>query len=945
MIHSPEVKVEFAADAQLSSVDALLQRDVKMLGNLLGQVLVEQESAEFLELEEKVRLLCKEIRMGKKDSLRAELMNLLESLSIEEAGNLVRAFGAFFHLTNVAEQVHQVRRDRETLRELAESGRPPVLEGSLYDVIARFKQEGKTAEELQALFNRLSIEPTLTAHPTEAVRQSVLFKRRNIAYLLERLNQPNLTPNERRDLTEELTAIITALWQTDDVREGSLTVFEEVRNQLYYLENIFWDVLPKLYADLEHALAEFYPDFHFEIPPFLRIHSWTGGDRDGHPFVTHEVTRETLRFLKREVLKRYIDAVEAAVVELSCSLNRVKISGELRESIARDEQAYGRAAIEAGWAGRNFNEPYRIKLRYISYRLSQTLASLDSERALPGAYPDEETFLEDLRIIERSLHQNKGERLALTQVRKLIRRAEVFGFSFFTLDIRQHSSKHTQALDEIVAQLRLLPKRYTEMDESEKRAWLAQEIQSRRPILPYKLGFSEETDEVVRTFRQIRRSLESISRRAIQTYIVSMTAKVSHILEVMLFAKEAALIRLTDNDEFQSDLNIVPLFETIDDLRHADEFMRELFEMPVYQKQLRARGMLQEVMIGYSDSSKDGGLLASSWELYNAQLRLKACAERYGVKLKLFHGRGGTVGRGGGAPVHQAILAQPKGTVDGRIKLTEQGEIISSKYATPHIATRNLELTTTAVMLASLNMQNEPDPKPEWLQAMAQAAEASFKAYRAFIYDNPRFVEYFYEATPIDIIAEMKIGSRPAKRRGAGRIEDLRAIPWVFAWTQSRATLPSWFGFSDGVDAVLAQGTSIALFQEMYDGWRFFRTLLDSMQMSLSKCDIRVAEEYAKLVSDTAMGMTIFEAIRTRFYHTIDLICTITRQKELLENNPALRRSIRAREPYIDPLSYIQVIALKKYRRSEASEEERKKLLSVLRNSVNSIAAGIRNTG
>ncbi|RFM24547.1 MAG: phosphoenolpyruvate carboxylase [Candidatus Thermochlorobacter aerophilum] len=944
MTKNHAVQVSFAQEELVSKVDELLQRDVKMLGNLLGQTLVEQEGEAFLQLEEKVRLLCKEIRIGKKDELRAELMQLLESLSIEEAGKLVRAFGTFFHLTNVADQVHQARRDLDTLRQLSETGQPPFLEGSIYDVIRRFKQDGFTAEELQNLFSNLSIEPTLTAHPTEAARQSVLLKRRNIATLLERLNQPNLPPLEHDAIIEELAAIITALWQTDNVRKGSLTVFEEVRNQLYYLENIFWHALPKLYADLEKALAQFYPDYTFHIPPFLRIRSWTGGDRDGHPFVTHEVTRSTLRFLKSEILKKYIQAVEAAVIELSCSINRVAVSEELLASIQRDEAAYGRHAIEAGWAGRNFNEPYRIKLRYVSYRLSQTLASLESENWLVGAYHSEEEFLEDLRLIERSLIANKGERIANAQVRKLIRCVEVFGFSFFTLDIRQHSSVHTRALDEIVSHLRLSPTPYSAMDEMQKRCWLSQEIQSRRPLVPYKLDFSEETNEVIRTFRQIRRSLESISRRAIDTYIVSMTSEVSHILEVMLFAKEAALIRHTDHDELQSDLNIVPLFETIEDLRKADKFMSELFELPVYQKQLRARGMLQEVMIGYSDSSKDGGLLTSNWELYNAQLRLKACAERYGVKLKLFHGRGGTVGRGGGAPVHQAILAQPKGTIDGRIKLTEQGEIISSKYATPHIATRNLELTTTAVMIASLNATHDPDPKPEWLNTMAEMSQAAFKAYRAFVYDNPHFVKYFYEATPIEIISDMKIGSRPSRRRNAQRIEDLRAIPWVFAWHQSRATLPSWFGVSDGIDAVLASGTPMSLLQEMYAEWRFFRTLIDSMQMSLSKCDIRVAAEYAKLVSDTAIRQEIFHAIETRFHHTIDLLCTITNQRMLLENNPALRRSIRAREPYIDPLSYIQVIAMKKYRQSE-NEDERKQLLAVLRDSVNSIAAGIRNTG
>jgi phosphoenolpyruvate carboxylase len=918
--------------------DEALQRDVKLLGNLLGKVLTEQEGEAFLDLEEKIRLLCKEIRQNKNAERYAELIDLIDRINFTDADNLVRAFGTYFHLVNVAEQFHQIRMARAT--EIAQG----VLENSIAQTIETLAESGFSAEAVQELLNTLSIEPTLTAHPTEALRHTILRKRRQIALFLERLENPSHSPHEREEILEQLTALITSLWQTDEVRSSKLTVQDEVVGHLYYFERVFFDVLPRVYQSLQNALKKHYPNFAFEIPPFLTIHSWTGGDRDGHPFVTHSVTKQTLELMKSAVLSKYITAIENAILHLSTSTARVPISPELAESIKLDEARFGRDAIAHEWAGRNYNETYRIKLRFISYRLKKMLEELKTETKNGIGYDSEQELLEELRIIYKSLMENKGARLAELLVSPLIRQVEIFGFSFITLDIRQHARKQEAALDEITAHLRLLEKPYCEMTESERVQWLVSELQSRRPMIPYKLPFSEETNELILTFRQIRRSIESISKRAIDTYIISGTDSASDVLEGLLLAKEAGLFRHTQCDAVACELSIVPLFETIDDLRRAGSLLEELFSLPIYRKTITARNNLQEVMIGYSDSSKDGGLIASSWELYKAQIALKAVADTFGVSLKLFHGRGGTVGRGGGLPAHQAILAQPSGTVDGKIKITEQGEIISAKYMLPQIAERNLELVTSAVILAS-SIPKKTATKLEWRHALETISVASMKAYRHLVYEQADFPQFFREATPIDVIEQMEIGSRPSRRTAKARIEDLRAIPWVFSWMQNRATLPSWYGVGSGLQGALDKGIEVELLQEMYESWAFFRSLLDNVQMILAKSDLLVAKEYALLVSDKAMREKFFSQIEREFELTKSLLLMITKQSELLGNNPALRKSLRLRDPYIDPMSYIQVAALKRYRSQTKTDEEKQMYLKLLRTSVNGIAAGIRNTG
>ncbi|MDX2130135.1 MAG: phosphoenolpyruvate carboxylase [Chloroherpetonaceae bacterium] len=923
-----------------------LHDDVKMLGNILGDVLTEQEGSSFLELEEKIRLLCKDLRSKSPSSSNQDqfdggvkaLTEIIKGLSQRESLDLIRAFGTYFHLLNVADMYHFIRRERKA----AAGGN--ILPGAIEETIRGLKSRGIKADDIKALLSNLEILPTLTAHPTEALRHTILRKRRHIATILERLDNPNHSERERMEMMEELYYQITSLWQTEEARSTKLTVKDEVQSQLYYLERVFYPIIPALYHELEQSLKAHYPEAEFHIPPFLRIHSWTGGDRDGHPFVTHDVTRETLRYLKTVILKKYLASLEAAIMSLSVSTARVKVSDELLASIQKDDEVIGKEHIEKEWAGKNRSEAYRIKLRYMYYRLQRTLESVDKDHLHEHAYHSEKEYIDDLRVIYKSLKQPKTIRLAKHTLEPMLRQVEIFGFSFVTLDLRQHSTKHTTAIGEITAQLRIISKSYSELSEEEKIKWLSNEINSRRPMIPFKLTFSEETNEIISVFRQARKILEFISPRAIQSYIISMTEKASHVLEVLLLAKEAALIRQDDHDGYESDLTIVPLFETIDDLQRSETLMRSLFENPVYRKHLEARGNVQEIMIGYSDSSKDGGVAASNWELYNAQFRLKALTEHYGIKLRLFHGRGGTVGRGGGAPVHQAILAQPEGTIDGKIKITEQGEIISAKYLLPHIANRNLERIVSAVMVASLEHHSPKHPKA-WETVMAKISEEAKNAYRGLVYDDKDFLPFFLEATPIDIIEQMEIGSRPARRGAKKRIEDLRAIPWIFSWMQNRAALPNWFGVGSGIEAAMKAGTSLETLQEMYEKWRFFKSLIDNVQMILCKSDMLVAASYAELAHDKANAERMMQVISGEYERTKKIILELTKQKSLLENDLTLQKSITLRNPYLDPISFIQISALKQFRALEPEDEQRKALLTLLRASVNGIAAGMKNTG
>lgn len=969
--------------------DAPLRGDIHRLGDLLGEMLKRLSGQRLFRTEERVRALCKKLRTQHAPATERELKRLLGRLSLDEAIGVIRAFSVYFHLVNIAEQHHRVRRRR--YYELHSPSQPQ--RGSLADTLRRLRAARVQPAQLQAVLDRLEIEPVMTAHPTEA-RRTLLEKHRRIADLLDTFDVVNLTSRQRDDLQARLAAEIESIWQTDEVRHARPTVIDEVNNGLYYFDATLFDALPKLLDELERQLGEHFPGVKLRdgAAP-VRFGSWMGGDRDGNPFVTPEITWETLRLQQRLILRKYMAAVADLGRRLSQSSRFATASEELLASLDSDAKALPEIAREV--SKRNAEEPYRRKLSYIYARLEtmmrrnrdlaliwrieprQTLISTqpglpvvaaltESDAAGDTVYRTGDELWEALRLIRDSLRSHRATRSA-HEVERLMRQVAAFDLHLVTLDLRQHSDRHTATLTEITRALGLA-RDYSQMDERERIEWLTQELMSTRPLVSPDAVPSKETMEALNVFRVARRALDEISPRAIRTYIVSMTHDVSDLLAVLVLAKEAGLWqRFSDRpslDKTESDipsrpplsfrLAVAPLFETIDDLRRAPGVMRRLFENPIYRRQLAAQNHLQEVMIGYSDSSKDGGILTSSWELYKAQKRLWEIARAHEIDLRLFHGRGGTVGRGGG-PSHEAVLAQPPDTVAARIKITEQGEVISSKYSLPEIALRSLELITSAVIEASLPHKQNEARLARWEEVMEPISQDAFETYRHFVRDTPGFYDYFVQATPVKELEHLHIGSRPATRkRRSQNLEDLRAIPWVFGWTQSRHLLPGWLAVGTALDRFVKQSprAHLAMLREMHREWPFFRSTISNIEMTLAKADFQIAYQYASRIPDRKMNMRIFRLLEEEFLRTCRMVLRVTGERRLLDNSPVLQRSIQVRNPYVDPMSYLQVELLARKRAleqkgnlSEHDAAERDKLLYAILLTINGIAGGMRNTG
>lgn len=944
--------------SQDTNKDVPLRNDIHLLGDLLGETLKQFGGRRLFETEERVRALCKQLRSKHSPEVERELRRLLHSLALDDEIGVIRAFSVYFQLVNIAEQHHRIRRKKHY--ELHSPEEPQ--RGSIAATLREIKRNGRvTRRQMQEVIDRLEIIPVMTAHPTEAARRTLLEKHRRIAGLLDDFDGKELSERRRAELRSRLAAEIESIWQTDEVRQTQLTPLDEVGNTLYYFDSTLFEAVPRLMEELERQLDSQFPGVRLRdgAAP-LRFGSWVGGDRDGNPNVKPDTTWNTLRLQQRTVLRHYRDAVYALSRRSSESERFSTASGELLASL---ETEAAQLPITAGIVTRqNPEEPYRKKLSYIHARLLNTLErNEDLESALRIETPKQllsirpampiiealggsksagktcyrtgRQLWDDLQLVRDSLREAKSE-YAAREVDRLMRQVAVFDLHLATLDIRQHSARHTAALAEITRALGFA-RDYARMGEEERVEWLTGELSTPRPLVATDARFSEETTETLNVFRVVRRALEEISESAIRSYIVSMTRDVSDLLAVLVLAKQAGLTRLT----------IVPLFETIDDLRRAPEVMARLFGNPAYGALPESQHRLQEVMIGYSDSSKDGGILTSSWELYKAQERLSAVAHAHGVELRLFHGRGGTVGRGGG-PSHEAILAQPRGTVAGRIKITEQGEVISSKYSLPEIALRSLELTTAAVIRASLpHEENGADRLPHWEAAMEQLSEDAFASYRQIVRETPGFYEYFIQATPVEELQHLRIGSRPAKRKsGSQSIDDLRAIPWVFGWTQSRHLLPGWLAVGTALRNFIAANRkkNLALLREMYRDWRFFHSAVSNIEMTLAKADFQIARQYAARTEDRDLGKRIFKALEAEYCLTREMILKITEERDLLDSAPVLQRSIRVRNPYVDPMSYLQIELLARQR---AGNRDDPKLLYAILLTINGIAAGMRNTG
>lgn len=909
-----------------------LVEDIRLLGRILGDVIREQEGTAAFELIERVRSLSVAYRLKADASAGRVLDRLLKNLSADQTVTVIRAFSYFSHLANIAEDRHHVRRRAVHERE------GHLQEGSLAMAFDRLHRADHRAADIAATLQQAWISPVLTAHPTEVQRKSILDAERAIAELLAERDE--LAPAARADNEALMRARVTQLWQTRMLRTAKLTVADEIENALSYYGSTFLREIPKLYRDVERALPG------HPVANFLRMGHWIGGDRDGNPNVTAATLQHALKRQCEVALRFYLTEVHELGAELSISGTLAPVTPEMEAlAAASPDQSPHRA-----------DEPYRRALIGMYARLAATLEKLTGTEALRHAvrpqnpYPSAAEFLADLRVIERSLAHHHAQALVAPRLAPLMRAVQVFGFQLATLDLRQSSDQHELVIAELLRVARIEPD-YAALAEDTKRTVLLTLLNDARPLRVHGVTYSPLAQGELAVFEAAREALAAYGREAIRHYIISHTEEVSDLLEVLLLQKECGLLTGTLDGEARASLITVPLFETIGDLRRSEPIMREFYALPGVRALVLRSGSEQDVMLGYSDSNKDGGTFTSNWELYRAETALVALfatlqAPGEAITLRLFHGRGGTVGRGGG-PSYQAILAQPPGTVNGQIRLTEQGEVIASKYANPEIGRRNLETLVAATLEATLLHPTKSAPKA-FLEAAAEISEASFQAYRKLVYGTPGFTDYFFAATPIREIAELNIGSRPASRKATRAIEDLRAIPWSFSWGQCRMALPGWCGFGSAIEAYLQGGdraTRTELLQRMHKQWPFFRTLLSNLDMVLAKSDLRIAARYVELVEDKAVAKRIFGLLKAEWQRANDALSLITGQAERLQGNPTLARSIAHRFPYLDPLNHLQVEMMRRYRNRREGQAGVDRVQSGIHLSINGIAAGLRNTG
>ena len=985
-----------------------LIEDIRLLGRILGDVIREQEGVEAFELIERIRTLSVAFRREADHEADKALKKLLKGLSGDQTVSVIRAFTYFSHLANLAEDRHHIR--RRAIHERAGD----TQEGSLEVAMSRLRWGGIAPKTISAMLQSSYVSPVLTAHPTEVQRKSILDAERGIAQLLTQRDEIKLrgsafdpkkdalTPRELAANEAHMRARVMQLWQTRLLRFSKLTVIDEIENALSYYESTFLREIPKLYANLEQLLGQ------QPVHSFLRMGQWIGGDRDGNPNVSAQTLEYALRRQSEVALRHYLTEVHYLGAELSISamLNQYTPAMQLLADSSPDRNVH------------RMDEPYRRALTGVYARLAATLKELTGTEAArhavapQNAYATAEEFCAELRTLEDSLKANHGQALVAQRLHPLIRAVEVFGFHLATVDLRQSSDKHEEVVAELLKTARIETD-YSALDEAAKRTLLLGLLNDARTLQVQGIEYSPHAQGELAIFRMAKVMRQRFGHHAIRHYIISHTETVSDLLEVLLLQKEVGLMRGILNDphadaasrggsaavgrpgglhtmDCVNDLIVVPLFETIEDLRNAAPIMREFYALPGIKAMITRSGAEQDIMLGYSDSNKDGGIFTSNWELYRAEIALVELFDELNatgmrtqfsaappqgseplggqpqqgklaplggstthavtsvgatIQLRMFHGRGGTVGRGGG-PSYEAILAQPPGTVRGQIRLTEQGEVIGSKYANPEIGRRNLETLVAATLEATLLQPTKPATKA-FLETAATLSSNSMAAYRALVYETPGFTEYFFSSTPIREIAELNIGSRPASRKASQRIEDLRAIPWGFSWGQCRLTLPGWYGFGSAVQAFVNDGGAsevkerTALLQKMVKQWPFFRTLLSNMDMVMAKSDLALASRYSELVSNTRLRKKIFTAIEAEWHLTAQALSTITGEKTRLANNAALQRSMRHRFPYIDPLHHLQVELVRRYREGKADERVQRGIHI----SINGIAAGLRNTG
>ncbi len=929
--------------------DKELRGRVKLFGELLGHVLHSQAGGQVLKAVETLRKGFISLHQRENPRARQRLMRLIDRLDPETMTHVLRAFNAYFSLVNIAEEAFQHRQRRRMMR----SG-GPLWTGSFDETLRWFRAEGIGIEELQSLFDRLMFMPVFTAHPTEAKRRTIMQALRRIFVTSERLNDPRLGREEIDDTIQQLKAQIQILWKTDEVRTLRPAVRDEIRNGLYYFRESLFSAVPATYRLVEGAVRRIYGcdtagQPLVRVPSFLRFGSWIGGDRDGNPNVTPETTLLAIGLHVEEILQEYISRLTALSNMLTFSMLLTRPSDELMKSLARDE-CFGHGAFDAK-PEQFFSEPYRRKLYFMRYRIEHTLRAVRQRiQGEPGgdmsaAYDGDGQFLADLYLIRDSLIGHGDQEIADGELKDLIRLAETFGFHLVQLDIRQEASRHSETLAEILAQVPGT-KPYASLDEAARLLLLSEMIAA--PVAPVidRRRLSPAARETLETFELMARLQDGVGRQVFGNYVISMTHAASHVLEVMLLARVVGLAG-HGTEGWHCEIRVSPLFETIDDLARIEDVLYALFGIPTYCALLKASGNVQEVMLGYSDSAKDGGALSSAWNLYEAQKKIVGIAEHFGVGCRLFHGRGGTIGRGGG-PTHESILAQPPGTANGQIKFTEQGEVLYYKYSNAETAAYELTMGATGLMKASISLVRPAvQDRKDHLATMEELSRAGETSYRVLTDHTPGFVDYFYEATPVNEIGLLNIGSRPSHRNRTDRSKSsVRAIPWVFGWAQSRHTLPAWYGLGSALESWRANDpVRLQKLQTMYAEWPFFRSLLSNTQMALFKSDMDIAREYAELCADPDTRQRVYNMAKDEFHRTVTQVLDVSRATHLIEDNPVLALSLARRNPYLDPLNHIQTVLLKRYRAAPGDERRPSIWRDPLLRSINAIAAGMRNTG
>jgi len=923
--------------------DKQLRARVKLLGNLLGKVIESQEGKTTYDAVEKLRKGYLQLQKEEDPILRAELTDFIEAQSAEELSPIIRAFNLYFSLVNLAEEEHQYH---ERQSQLKSDG--PLWMGSVLNTVGEFKEQGLDAIQVQALLNKLHYIPVFTAHPTESKRRSVMDNLRRIFLDIGILNEADTYNNDyaKESIYQQLESQIQVLWQTDEVRRQKPTVEDEIRNGIYYFRKSLFEAVPQVYRYMERALAKHYPGDKIETPDFLTFGSWIGGDRDGNPFVTHDTTVRALLLQSRAVIYEY----QNRVFDLSSKLTHSRFISDISQDIINRSMIVDTDLINTVFKKRpdRFkNEPYRRFLYLIHGKLQHNLdyieARLNDEHAdkSPFAYQCENDFLEDLKLIHSSLCGHGDENVANAELEDLIRLVQTFGFYLMRLDIRQESNVHTDAVTDLLSHLDI---DYPSLSEKEKINLLASHVSSATIVDTLHLDLQDMTKEVLEVFNVIREMRKEISPKAFNNYVISMTHEASHVMEVLFLAHQAGLAGYNAGKAY-CDIQISPLFETIEDLEHIVPVTEALFENSTYKAMLQSSGNQQEIMLGYSDSAKDGGNLSSAWCLYQAQQQIMTLADAHKVDCRLFHGRGGTVGRGGG-PTHFAILSQPTGTVRGSIKFTEQGEVLSYKYSNSETAMYELSLGVTGLMKASTGLvQTSKADNPAYLETMQTLAKDGEYCFRELTDNTDGFFNFFYETTPVTEIGLLNIGSRPSHRKKNNLSKSsIRAIPWVFGWAQARLTFPAWQGTGYALNNWINQHGDAQL-KEMYENWPFFRALMSNIQMALFKTDLDIGSQYSLLAQDQKIAQTVYSLISEEYKRTEQRILEISNNPSLMADTPTIALSLKRRNPYLVPLNNIQIALLRRYKSEAVSDEEKEIWLPELLNSINAIAAGMRNTG